>query len=168
MVMPHKTTLTAAVLVAVGAFAAIAALALVSIAGASSAHHGRSDAQLLHAYQPVLVFHPDEKFRPTKIQSFVRDSELEKFTGSSPQQLPLDAFWTVVDPDPDADELPPPTPGVFYRLDQAVVRPTGPLRAATATRLRIGTDELPRSTAERSAPARGSSSSTGSSTTTIR
>ena len=52
------------------------------------------------------------------MQTFVQDSELEKFVGSSPQQLPLDAFWSVVDADPDANELPPPTPGVFYRLDQ--------------------------------------------------
>ncbi len=125
--MPHKTTLPAAVLVAVGVFAAIAALALVSMAGATPAHHGRSDTQLLHAYQPVLVFHPEEKFRPTKIQSFVRDSELEKFTGSSPQQLPLDAFWTVVDPDPDSDELPAPAPGAFYRLDQAACEADGAL-----------------------------------------
>ena len=116
--MPHKTTLSTAVLVAVAALATIAALALVSVAGASSAHRGRSDTQLLHAYQPVLVFHPDEQFRPTRVQSFIRDSELEKFTGSNPQQLPLDAFWSVVDPNPEADELPPPTPGAFYRVDQ--------------------------------------------------
>ena len=54
-----------------------------------------------------------------KVQSFVESSELERFVGSSPQQLPLDAFWTVVDADPDANELPAPTPGVFYRLDEA-------------------------------------------------
>ena len=97
--------------------AALVVLAL-AIAGPGAAHRGTSDQQLLSVYQPVLVFHPAEKFRPAKVQTFVQDSELEQFFGSSPQQLPLDAFWSVVDADPDANELPPPTPGVFYRLDQ--------------------------------------------------
>ncbi len=92
--------------------------ALVASSGATSAGGASSDTALLRTYQPVLVFHPVEPFRPTKVQSFVDDSELERFTGSSPQQLPLDAFWTVVDPDPDADALPAPTPGAFFRLDQ--------------------------------------------------
>ena len=99
------------------AVAALVVLAL-AIAGPGAAHRGTSDQQLLSMYQPVLVFHPGEKFRPAKVGTFVQDSELEKFVGSSPQQLPLDAFWSVVDADPDANELPPPTPGVFYRLDQ--------------------------------------------------
>ncbi len=79
--MPRKIKLSGAVLVAVAGFATIAALALVSVAGASSAHHGTSDAQLLNTYQPVLIFHPVEKFRPAKVQTFVQDSELEKFVG---------------------------------------------------------------------------------------
>jgi hypothetical protein len=39
--------------------------------------------------------------------------------GTSPAQLPLDAFWAVVDPAPDPGDLPGPTPGVFYRLNQS-------------------------------------------------
>jgi hypothetical protein len=78
-------------------------------------------------YEPVLVLHPSELFRPTKVQSFVEDSELERFVGSSPQQLPLDAFWTVVDPDPEPGGLPPVTPGVFYRLDQSSCEADAPL-----------------------------------------
>jgi hypothetical protein len=97
--------------------AAIGALTLGASTGATAAS-GTPDAKLLHAYQPVLVFHPSEPFRPTKIQSFVEDSELEQFVGSSPTQLPLDAFWRVVDPDPEPDGLPGVTPGSFYRLDQ--------------------------------------------------
>jgi hypothetical protein len=96
----------------VPALAAVALLALVAIGGASS-NRGTSDAQLLRTYQPVLVFHPAEQLRPTKVQSFVNDSELERFTGSSLDQLPFDAFWSVVDPDPDTSELPaPPGSGV--------------------------------------------------------
>ena len=66
----------------------------------------------------MLVFHPSEQFRPTKVQSFVNDSELEQFVGVSPEQLSLDAFWRVVDAGPETSALPAPTPGVFYRLNQ--------------------------------------------------
>ena len=100
------------------ALAVFVTLALVVTTGASTADNSAPDAKLLSTYQPVLVFHPNELFRPTKVQSFVEDSELERFVGASPAQLPLDAFWTVVDPDPEPGELPAPAPGVFYRLDQ--------------------------------------------------
>jgi hypothetical protein len=101
-------------------------IALVAISAASS-NRGTSDAQLLRTYQPVLVFHPAERLGPTKVQSFVNDSELERFTGSSPEQLPLDAFWTVVDPDPDTGALPAPSPGAVYRLDQIGCEADAPL-----------------------------------------
>ena len=83
-------------------------LALGAGSGAGLADDGKSesDSKLLRKYQPALVFHPDELFRPMKVQRFVEDSQLERFVGSSPQQLPLDAFWTVVDPDPEPGELP--------------------------------------------------------------
>jgi hypothetical protein len=102
------------------ALVGITALALVVGSGSSLADDGRSesDAKLLRKYEPVLVFHPDEQFRPQKVQRFVEDSELERFVGSSPQHLPLDAFWTVVDPDPEPGDLPAPAPGAFLRLDQ--------------------------------------------------
>lgn len=76
------------------------------------------DAQLLMTYQPVLAFHPAEPLRPTKVQSFVADSQLERFTGTSLQQLPLDSFWTVIDPDPEPGELGELSPSGLYRLDQ--------------------------------------------------
>jgi hypothetical protein len=101
-------------------------IALVAINVASS-NRGTSDAQLLRTYQPVLVFHPAEQLRPTKVQSFVNDSELERFTGTSPEQAPLDAFWTVVDPDPDTSALPAPSPGALFRLDQIGCEADAPL-----------------------------------------
>ena len=116
--MPRKIILSAV-------FVVVAAL--VASSGASSSGRGSSDARLLETFQPVLVFHPAEPFRPTKIHSFVEDSELERFIGSSPQQLPLDAFWTVVDADPEPDELPAPAPGVFLRLDQSACEADAPL-----------------------------------------
>jgi hypothetical protein len=87
------------------------------------------DHQLLQTFEPVLVFHPQESFRPTKVQSFVADSELERFTGSTAQQLVLDQFWTVVDPDPEPGELGSlqTGPGVFYRLDQVGCHAFAPL-----------------------------------------
>jgi hypothetical protein len=90
----------------------------LAMSDAAAADAASPDAELLRAYQPVLVLHPDEPFQPTKIQSFVADSELERFIGTSRSQLPLDRYWAVVDPDPGPGELPPSTPDVFYRLNQ--------------------------------------------------
>src|SRR5438034_7750054 len=85
------------------------------------------DAQLLRDYQPVLVLHPAEAFQPTKIQPFVAASQLERFIGTSRSQLPLDRYWTVVDRHPGPGELPPSTPGVFYRLNQVGCSAAAPL-----------------------------------------
>ena len=111
---------------AFGVLLLLVALALVAASGAS-AESGTPDAKLLRTYQPVLVFHPNELFRPTKVQSFIEDSELEQFVGSSAAQLPFDAFWTVIDADPEPGELPGTTPGVFYRLDQVGCDADAPL-----------------------------------------
>jgi len=108
-------------------FALATALALVAASGAGAAREQTPDAQLLQTYQPVLVFHPSEPFRPTKVQSFVEDSELERFVGTNPAQLPIDAFWTVVDPDPEPGELPGPAPGALHRLDQVGCEADAPL-----------------------------------------
>jgi len=103
-------TLTAAV--------AVAVVALLPPPGAGAATR-TPNAVLLHSYQPVLVFHPAEPFRPAKVQSFIGNSVRERFVGTSLAQLPYDPFWTVVDADPEPGELPPPTPGASYRLDEA-------------------------------------------------
>jgi hypothetical protein len=106
--------------------------ALVALAATSpAAAHGRPDHQLLKTYQPVLVFHPAELFRPTKVQTFIADSELERFVGTNPaQQLPLDPFWMVIDPDPGPGELAHLAPGAFYRLDQTTCEADAPLAGA--------------------------------------
>ncbi len=105
---------------------------LAALLGATSpaAAHGKPDRQLLKTYQPVLVLHPQELFRPTKVQPFIADSELERFVGSNPQQLPLDPFWTVIDPDPGPGDLGHLAPGSFYRLDQAACEADAPLAGA--------------------------------------
>src|ERR1043166_8297210 len=83
---------------------------LIGVPSASAA--GEPDAKLLRTYQPVLIFHPNEQFRPTKVQSYIEGAQLERFVGTNTAQLPLDAYWTVIDEDPDAGSLPPSTPGV--------------------------------------------------------
>jgi hypothetical protein len=103
--------------------------AVLAAAGVAAAEDDLPDGQLLKTYEPVLVFHPNEQLRPTKVQSFVADSELERFVGSSAQQLPLDQFWTVVDPDPEPGELGSLAPGV-YRLDQIGCHANAPLADA--------------------------------------
>jgi hypothetical protein len=73
-----------------------------------------SDAELLRTYQPVTIFDPAEQFRPSKVQPFVADSVLERFTGTS---------WVVVDADPEPGTLPGPGTGV-WRLNQEACSPT--------------------------------------------
>ena len=86
---------------------AAAALAALALAGAAEA--AGSTPKLLTKFQPVLVFHPTEEFRPTTVESFVRDARLEVATSPT--------TWTVVDPDPTADDLPVASPPV-WRLNQ--------------------------------------------------
>jgi hypothetical protein len=81
------------------------ALAL-ALAGPAAANP--SDMQLLRTYQPATVFDVDERLRPTKVNSFIRDADLERFDGTS---------WTLVDPDPEAESLPGPGTGT-WRLNQ--------------------------------------------------
>jgi hypothetical protein len=111
-------------------WAFVALFATLLGATSPAAAHGKPDPQLLKTYQPVLVLHPQELFRPTKVQPFIADSELERFVGSNPQQLPLDPFWTVIDPDPGPGELGHLAPGSFYRLDQATCEADSPLAGA--------------------------------------
>jgi hypothetical protein len=98
--------------------ASVLAAALVATVSAQADSGGSPDATLLRKYQPVLVLHPDELFQPTKIQSFVAGSDLERFVGTSTAQLPFDEYWAVVDPQPEPGDLPGPTAGVVYRLNQ--------------------------------------------------
>ena len=101
--------------------------ALVLAAPPTGSATGTPDAQLLQTYQPVLVFHPSEPFRPSKVQSYVDDARLEQFVGTDQAQLPFDSYWQVIDTDPEPGSLPPPTPGVFYRLNQVGCQAGAPL-----------------------------------------
>lgn len=67
----------------------LAAAAVVAATVAGLAQAG-SPARLLTKFQPVLIFHPGEEFRPTTVESFVADSSLEAATGPT--------TWSVVDP----------------------------------------------------------------------
>lgn len=69
--------------------------ALVLTPGAAA---GDPAANLLTKYQPVTVFHPREAFRPTTVESFVADANLEAATGPG--------TWVLVDPAPTPAKLP--------------------------------------------------------------
>jgi hypothetical protein len=88
---------------------ALVAAALVWLVPAGAAQASGSVPNLLKKFQPVLVLHPGEEFRPTSVESFVRDSSLEAATGPT--------TWVVVDPSPSADGLPTASPPV-WRLNQ--------------------------------------------------
>ena len=86
---------------------AACALAALTLSGAAQA--AGSTPKLLTKFQPVLVFHPGEEFRPTTVESFIRDSDLEAATSPT--------TWTVVNPDPTASDLPVTSPPT-WRLNQ--------------------------------------------------
>jgi hypothetical protein len=87
----------------------LAAGVLAALALAGTAEAAGSTPKLLTKFQPVLVFHPTEEFRPATVESFVRDARLEVATSPT--------TWTVVDPDPTTDDLPVASPPV-WRLNQ--------------------------------------------------
>jgi hypothetical protein len=96
---------------AIAVAAATAALALPAGARANA-----SDEQLLRTYQPVLVFDAAERFRPARVDEFVRDSTLERLDGST---------WQLVDSNPQPNTL--PTSGSGFRLDQQGCSPASTL-----------------------------------------
>jgi hypothetical protein len=75
------------------------------------------DNGLLESYQPVTYLDPSEQFGPASVQSFVADTDLERFDSGS---------WAVVDPDPEPGELPGPGTGT-WRLNQDSCVPTLPI-----------------------------------------
>src|ERR671931_1407170 len=81
-----------------------ACVVLFLFAGAAQA---ATNARLLHKFQPVTRFDSEERFRPTTVESFIADSQLEVFNGSS---------WVIVDPSPSASTL--PTSAAPWRLNQ--------------------------------------------------
>lgn len=96
--------------------ASVVALALSAPAGAASS------ARLLAKYQPVTRFDPLERFRPTTVESFVEDADLELLTSSN--------VWTLVNPAPQADALPGPGTGI-WRLNHDGCTPAAGLAAVS-------------------------------------
>jgi len=71
--------------------------------------------RLLAQYQPAMQFDPLESFRPTSVQSFIADSDLERLV--APPNT-----WAIVDTDPEPGELPGPGTGT-WRLNQDLCTP---------------------------------------------
>ena len=72
---------------------ALAIAALVSLCATATADASATVPKLLRKFQPVLVLYPGEEFRPTTVESFVRDSNLEAATSPT--------TWVIVNPSPD-------------------------------------------------------------------
>src|SRR4029450_1762833 len=81
---------------------------LIASLACTGAAQAASNARLLTKFQPVTKFDSAERFRPTKIETFVADSVLERFIGGT---------WVPIDPDPTAATL--PTTGAGWRLNQS-------------------------------------------------
>jgi hypothetical protein len=93
---------------------AIATLALAAWAAPAGATPA---PRLLAEYEPLTYFHPAESFLPTKVQSFVADSDLEQLVGGT---------WVVADPDPEPGSL-PAAGGASWRLNQTACSPAAAL-----------------------------------------
>jgi len=109
------------------ASAVVVVAAFVMATTGASAGRSTPAQELLKRYQPVLVFHPNERFRPTKVNSFVKDSVLEQSLGVDPALLPLDSYWQLADSNPQPGNLPSSTPGTLFRLNQAGCSAGAPL-----------------------------------------
>ena len=83
-----------------------------AVAGADNVDRG-----LLEMYQPVTYLDPAEQFGPASVQSFVSDSDLERFDAGS---------WSLADPAPEPGDLPGPGTGT-WRLNQDSCTPSLPL-----------------------------------------
>ena len=92
----------------------VAFLACLALAQAAAA---ASPAKLLAKHQPVTVFTPLESFRPTSVETFVADSNLEALTGPN-----ILTDWTVVNPAPQPGSLPSSSP-TLLRLNQRTCSP---------------------------------------------
>jgi hypothetical protein len=95
---------------------AVAAIAFAAATGSSNA--ATPESRLLATYYPVIHFDPLEQFRPTSVQSFIADSDLERLTAPN--------TWTVVDPSPEPGDLPAPGTGI-WRLNQDSCTPSSVL-----------------------------------------
>jgi hypothetical protein len=97
---------------------ALLLLALASFTAAATARAATPDVGLLATYQPAMQFDPLEQFLPTKVESFITDSELE--------QLTAPGTWTVMASDAAPGDLPGPGSGT-WRLNEDACTPDAPL-----------------------------------------
>ncbi len=95
-----------------------ALVALAVVCAGSSALARQSPATLLAAYQPVTVFDPSEHFRPSSVETFIVDSDLEALAGS--------ATFAVQDPAPTTGTLPTAST-MIWRLNQRTCSPNAPV-----------------------------------------
>jgi len=97
---------------------AVVLSALTGFTATAAGGPATPDARLLALYQPVTQFDPLEQFLPTKVESFITDSDLEQLTGSG--------AWTVVKSHPAPGDLPGPGSGT-WRLNEDACTPAAPL-----------------------------------------
>jgi hypothetical protein len=84
----------------------LVAVCAIQFAFAGSAQ-AATNARLLQKFQPVTRFDSKESFRPGTVESFIADSDLERFNGSG---------FVLVNPSPSATTL--PASGAGWRLNQ--------------------------------------------------
>jgi hypothetical protein len=90
---------------------AAACVVLFAFAGAA---HAATNARLLQKFQPVTRLDSEESFRPMTVESFIADSDLERFN-------PVTGTWVLVNPNPTATTL--PTSGAGWRLNNQYCAP---------------------------------------------
>jgi hypothetical protein len=97
---------------------AVILLATAGVAANASARAAIPDARLLATYQPVMQFDPLEQFMPTKVESFITDSDLEQLSDSG--------NWSVVRTNAPPGDLPGAGTGT-WRLNEDACTPAAPL-----------------------------------------
>jgi hypothetical protein len=94
------------------------AIAVGCLIAAGSAQAAMGPSRLLARYEPVAHLDPHEAFLPTKVQSFIRDADLERETAPG--------TWEVVDPHPAPGRL-PGAGSATWRLNQVPCMPNAPV-----------------------------------------
>jgi hypothetical protein len=96
----------------------VALIASAAVVATAAARPATPDPRLLDRYEPVVQFDPLEQFMPTRVESFVRDSDLEQLTAAG--------TWAVADPQPRPHDLPGPGTGT-WRLNEQACTPAAPI-----------------------------------------
>jgi hypothetical protein len=96
---------------------ACAAVVVSALLVAAPGRASTPPSRLLATYEPVTYLDAQERFLPTKVQSFIAASDLEERSAGS---------WVVVNPDPGPGNLPGPGADT-WRLNQQPCTPAAPL-----------------------------------------